>query len=207
MARIWTIDSPFMKKMTLLTNLIILNILWLVCSLPIITAGAATSAMYSVLFSYRREGTDSVVKPFFLAFRKCLKQSTVFWVIFLLLAAVLLFDALYLLSLKGTILWLPFALVVILAVIAASYVFPQIALFENRLPAMVRSSFHLFVLNLIPSVAIVLVNLLPWALLLFQPKLFLASLILWTLLGFSVCAYFNSYLLLKIFRKYIPEVD
>lgn len=207
MARIWNIDSPVMKKLAFLTNLICLNILWLVCCIPIITAGASTAAMYSVLFSYRRGETDEVMKPFFYAFKKCFKQGTIFWVVFLLLAALLFFDALYLLSQDGTMLWLPIALAAILAVIAASYVFPQIALFENTLLSMVRNGFSLCVLNLIPSIAIVLVNLFPWALLLFLPKLFLASLILWTLFGFSVSAYFNSYLLLKIFRKYMPQAD
>lgn len=207
MARIWNTDSSVAKKLALLTNLILLNVLWLLCCIPVITAGASTAAMYSVSFAYHKGETDSVLKPFFRAFRKCFRQSTVFWVIFLLLAALLFFDVMYLLSLEHSLLWLPVALVAALAVIAASYVFPQIALFDNTLPSMIRSSFSLFILNLIPSVTTVLVNLFPWAMLLFLPKLFLASLILWTLIGFSASAYLNSYLLLKIFQKYMPQSD
>ena len=45
MGNIFRWDSPLMKFMMLITNLVCLNVLWLVCCLPVVTAGAATTAM------------------------------------------------------------------------------------------------------------------------------------------------------------------
>ena len=69
-------DSPVMQKLALLTNLMLLNLLWLICSLPVLTAGAATTAMDAVIFQYLDGGDDSVIKPFFKAFAANFRQST-----------------------------------------------------------------------------------------------------------------------------------
>ena len=76
MKGIFGFDSPVMQKLALLTNLILLNFLWIICSLPIITMGAATTAMNSVIFQYLDSGNDAVIKPFFKAFVSNFRQST-----------------------------------------------------------------------------------------------------------------------------------
>ena len=43
-------DSPWVQKLALITNLVMLNILWLICCLPIFTAGAATTALFDTFF-------------------------------------------------------------------------------------------------------------------------------------------------------------
>ena len=67
-------DSPFSQKLALVGNLIMLNILWIVCSLPIITMGAATTALYYTVFQYQTNGEDAVFRPFFRGFAKNFKQ-------------------------------------------------------------------------------------------------------------------------------------
>lgn len=207
MSKIWNIDSPVMKKFALFTNLVCLNILWILFSLPVVTIGASTTALYATLFSYHRDETDAIFKPFLSAFGRNLKQSTIAWLPMCLIIAILFGDAVYILADSSgfSAAWIPVVLAAILTGIAGSYVFPQIALFDNKLRTMLRNGFHLTVLNLIPSMAILAVNLLPWILLLAKPRLFFASLPFWILCGFSLCAYINSYLLLKIFQKYLSK--
>ena len=65
MGNIFRWDSPLMKFMMLITNLVCLNVLWLVCCLPVVTAGAATTAMHYVVFQYITKQDDAVLKPFF----------------------------------------------------------------------------------------------------------------------------------------------
>ena len=76
MAGIFHPDSKLMRLMTGITNLVCLNLLWIICCIPIITAGAATTAMYSVLFAYITGQDDAVLKPFFRAFRNNFRQAT-----------------------------------------------------------------------------------------------------------------------------------
>jgi len=196
-----------MQKMTFVTNLLILNILWVLCSLPVITIGASTTAMYSVAFAYRRKETDSVIKPFFIAFRKAFAKSTICWVILLLLGIALGYDIILLIygAEMELFLCIPVILVGLLVLIEGAYLFPQLALFDNKIITMVKNSFLLFLLFPIQSIAIMILTLFPWLLLLFIPQLFWYTLLLWTLIGIAVCAYINCFLLLKIFERYMPK--
>ena len=208
MSNLWRIDSPFMQKMTAITNLVILNVLWLICSIPIVTMGAATSAMYSVLFAYRRKETDSVLKPFFTAFKKTFVQSTICWLILLALGFALCYDALLLIygAEMQLFLCIPVVLLGIFVIIIGVYIFPQIALFDNKMMPMIKNCFLLFLLNPISSVASVILTLFPVILFLFLPQIFWFTLLLWTLIGISLCASINSFLLKKIFDRYTEKI-
>lgn len=209
MSNLWRYDSPFIRFMTSVTNLVILNVLWIICSLPIITMGAATTAMYSVLFAYRRKETDSVLKPFFSAFKKGFAQSTICWLILLVLGAILGYDALLLIygAEFQLFLCIPVVILGILELIVGIYIFPQIAMFDNKLKFMLKNSFLLFMLNPIVSIAVMILALLPWILLLFFPQIFWLTLLLWTLIGVALCASINSFLLKKIFEKYTEKTE
>lgn len=209
MSNLWRMDSPFMQKMTTITNLIILNALWIICSIPIITMGAATTAMYSVLFAYRRQETDSVLKPFFSAFKKNFRRSTLCWIVLLVLILALAYDAIVLIfgAEMQLFLCIPVIIIGLMVVITIVYIFPQIALFENKTIPMIKNGFLLFVLYPLQSIAVIILTLLPLILLLFIPQLFWFSILLWTLIGISLCAKINCFLLSKIFERYIPKSE
>lgn len=62
--RIFHIDSPLMQKLSLLFDLMVLNLLTILCSLPIVTAGAAVSALYDAIWRLRQnQGTLLVAAP------------------------------------------------------------------------------------------------------------------------------------------------
>ena len=78
-----------MKILTLAANLVCLNILWLLCSLPIVTAGASTAAMYYVVFQYINDQDDAVLKPFLKAFKENFRTATPVWMLNLLIGLAL----------------------------------------------------------------------------------------------------------------------
>lgn len=210
MAGLWHPDSPVMKKITFFTNLMLLNILWILCCVPVVTAGAATSAMYSVLAAYRKDQTDEVVQPFFAAFKLNFKQSTLLWVPTGLICGVLCFDALYLTANTDSNLGfvvIPMILITVLAAVILTYGFPQIALFENSLKMILRNSIYLFLLNPIRSLFMAMINLVPFLLLLVMPALFILLLPFWVLIGFSLGAYLNLRQILQIFDKYLQKEE
>lgn len=209
MSNLWHPDSPFMQKMTFITNLLILNVLWILCSLPIITMGAATTAMYSVLFAYRRKETDSVLRPFFSAFKKNFLRSTLCWLVLLFLGIALAYDAILLIygAEMQLFLCIPVIIIAILVAIVGIYIFPQISMFENKPLAMVKNCFLLFMLNPIQSIAIMILDFFPLILFLFIPQLFWFTFLLWVLVGIALCANVSSILLWKIFDKYIPKTE
>lgn len=85
--RVFEYDSGFMKSAMLLSRLTLLNLVWLICCIPIITAGAATAAQYysaSQLF----HGNTTVLQNFKTGFKIHWKRATVIWIAFTFLATI-----------------------------------------------------------------------------------------------------------------------
>lgn len=206
--KIFKYDSPVMRVLTRLCNLIFLNVLWLLTAWPIVTIGAANAAMHAVLFQYLDEGSDAVFKPYFKAFAANFKQSTMAWIPMLLVSVILVVDALYLTNAANEaswLLWIPFALVLTVLLTMTTYVFGLIARFENTLRDTLRNSFLLFLLNLLPSISMVLVTAVPLLVYLIFPDVFLRIGILWLMLGVSGFAYVNAATMLRVFKKHMPK--
>lgn len=71
------VDGPFYRFISRLFDLIILNFLWLVFSLPIITIGASTSAAFCVTLKMAEDKEGYIGKAFLKGFRENLKQGTI----------------------------------------------------------------------------------------------------------------------------------
>ena len=82
-------DNPVWRFIGKLGDLIILNVLWIVCSIPIFTIGASTTAVYYVTLKMVRDEEDSTIKSFFRSFKSNFKQATAIWLILLAAGAVL----------------------------------------------------------------------------------------------------------------------
>lgn len=78
-----TYENPVIRFLNKMTDLMVLNILFIVCSLPVFTLGASLTAMYAVNLRSVRDGDGYVVKRFFKAFKENFRQSTVAWLIML----------------------------------------------------------------------------------------------------------------------------
>ena len=76
--KIFDLDNGFMRGLSRSTDLIVLNVLFLVCSLLVVTFGASLSALYSMTLKMVRNEEDYTVRGFFKAFRENLKQGMIF---------------------------------------------------------------------------------------------------------------------------------
>ena len=86
------INSPFMRSMAKVADIIILNFLFMLCCIPVITIGPAITALYSVTMKLVRDEEGGIVKEFFSSFRLNLKQGIVIHILFLVIAFVLFVD-------------------------------------------------------------------------------------------------------------------
>ena len=123
MKKLFSHDSNIIQSLILMFNLMVLNIFWLLLCVPVITAGAATTAMYYTLYQYVTDGSESVIKPFFKTFIKDFKQSTVYWLIMLVIGFVLWCD----ISFLSTYTQLGF-LWILLGILLLLYQFPTLSL-------------------------------------------------------------------------------
>ena len=140
--------NPFVEFLELLADLAILNVLFLLCCLPVVTAGASLAGLnYAAEKLRRQEGRP--VANFFRGFRVNFRQATIFWIIFLCLIVFLFLDlyfliqngesGLYLLLLGLVLLWLIFTFI---------YFYPLLVRFDNKLLRHVRNAFLLSLTHL-----------------------------------------------------------
>lgn len=88
MGRIFDMDSPVMRFLGRLADLMILNLVTLLCCLPVVTIGASLTAMHYVLLKMVRNEESYIVRSFFKSFKENFKQATVIWLIILLLSLI-----------------------------------------------------------------------------------------------------------------------
>lgn len=183
-------SSPLMTAVGRLMLLVVLNLCWLVCSLPLISCGAATTALYSVLLDRGESSYLSAVPSFFRAFRRQFRQSTCLWLPYLLVGAALLFDFLLLSqhqALNNTLLLMPLLLSAALWGMSQLWLYPLLALDHTRsCSAALRAAFLTALRELWRSLAGLAILTVPPALFLLYGKLFIQLLPLWVLLGFSL---------------------
>lgn len=207
MGNIFRPDSPLMRFMMLITNLIILNVLWLVGCIPMITAGASTVAMYSVLLGYITGKEDAVLKPFLRAFWDNFRVTTPLWLLNLLIGGVLAAEVFYLAADSGLWLKIIFGVLLFIYSAATSYLYPLLARHQTTGKAALFNSFALSMRHLLSSVCVVTLNALPIVLMVGFTEIFWKSILVWTLIGFSLIAYLDLRILLPVFQKYAPSAE
>ncbi len=82
-------NSKFNQIIGLILDCLFLCLLWLVSSVPVVTAGAATTALYHTVDKVLRREEGSIWKEYWRVFRRDFKRATALWGIMLLIFAVL----------------------------------------------------------------------------------------------------------------------
>ena len=149
--KFFSYESKFSQLLLKLCNACMLNVLWFVCSLPIVTMGAATTALYYACLKIVRDEDSHVAAQFFRSFRQNFRQATQIWLILLGCGLFLGLDGYILYHLRLTsggtmgVIW-TLALAVVIAaavvlVIVLEHVFPLLASVENTIRAMLKNAF------------------------------------------------------------------
>ena len=149
--KIFSYDSKFSQLLLKLCYACYLNLLWLVCSLPIVTVGASTTALYYSCLKIVRDEDSHVGACFFRSFRENFRQATALWLILLGLGLFLAGDGYIVYHLRQSaegpmaVVWtLILAMVIaggIVYVIVLEYVFPLVASVSNTNTAMLKNAF------------------------------------------------------------------
>jgi len=202
MGKMFSMDGPLFKFLDKTVNLIFLNILWIIFSIPVITVGASTTAMFSVMMKMARDREGYMWQGFWKAFKENFKQSTKIWLIFLAAMSIVAFDiyAFYMLLdlsfgkyigaiLIGVFIILAFGLV---------YVFALQAQFENKIKQTIINAFLMAAKHIAWTILLLFI----WLLTIFAVYLFWA-IAGWCIIGIG--AYMCSKIYNKLFRRYIPE--
>ena len=209
MGGFFSLDSKFMRTMSMIADLIILNVIYLVTCLPVITIGAASTAMYTVCFRLGTAREGSLVKGYFRAFRDEFRQATLIWLFLLLFGAASCVNIFIFLSMDGWMhyLFFPFVLFLLVVLMMTGYAFPLLSQFRNDTKSVIKNALIFSVAYLPRTVLIVVINVFPWALLLTNLYLFLQVGFMWVIIYFAAAAYINARLLKKVFAPYMEQEE
>lgn len=198
-------DTPAAVLLRLLADLMILNLLTLICSFGVVTVGASLSAMYAVLFQRERdEGMVSTIKTFFHAFVRNFFMATALELVVVLVAGVAAGDVWFAVNSEQplrTIYTVVGTVIGILAVILFIMAFAQQSIYRNTLFGYLKNS---VVLSLCAPVQLLLALAAwvgPWLLGILEPEVFVQLGVMYLLWGFSFPAWCTVKLLKKVFDR------
>ncbi len=203
-------DSRIMIFLSRVADLVILNILWLVCCVPVVTIGASTTAMYHVIRHWQKDSVSSIMRDFFQSFKEDFKQATPVYLILLIPTAAVVMNAMLIFNPENSaavpsyllVIWFISALILLFI---SSFVYPVMAFFADSIFKTLRNAMVLALANLPRTILISILNLLPVILLFVNLSFFLQSSIFWLLIGGALVAYLNMSILKPVFKKLVPS--
>lgn len=198
-------NSPVIAFLNKMTDLLLLNLLYLVCCLPIVTIGAATTALYYVSIVSIRSGDGYVIRRFLDSFRKNFKQATIIWLVLLCIGVVLGIDLFFWYRMGSGFSKVMFCIsmvpTVVVAIIAL-WIFPVLSKLEGGIKTTIKNAAAFGVGYFFPYtlILIVLTGVFIWANL---NSLGMNAITL--MIGFALFAYIKSFFIYKVMMNHIDE--
>ena len=209
MNRFFSMDNKFFVFMGKVADLCLLNLICLVCCIPIVTAGASITALYYVTLKMVRNEESYIFRSFFKSFKQNFRQATIIHLI-MVAAAVLLYLDTNIVKVMGEpmsqIMSVIFAVFTLVYAMILLYLYPILAKFYNSVKNTFTNAILMAIRHLPYTIIMLIICALP-LLIFFVPSLQMQMtlILLLLLFGMAVIAYLNSFFLVKIFDKYIPE--
>lgn len=194
-----------MKFLGRIGDIIILNLIFVVTSLPVITIGTALSALYTVAMKLARGEDPSILKEYMKAFRRNMKPATIGWLIMAAAGAFIFVDFRLAGVFNGTaytVMRLLLAMIFGVWVLTFLYLFPYIARFENTVFHSIKNALFLSAAHVPSTVMMLVISVGLIVATLFTSRTFVIGTIAWFFAGFAVVAYTQAFLFVRIFAKY-----
>lgn len=205
-------DNPFFRFMGRVADLMILNLIFIVCCIPVVTIGPAITAMYYTTLKMVRNEESYIVKGFFHSFKQNLKQG-IFINLILLAVGVFLFLDLRIVvgnfqGFAGKAMYVVIWLGIVLYAMIFVYIYPLLSRFYNTIRNTFINAILISIRHLPKTVLLILLTLCP-ILIFFIPQTMISSLLilLFILVGFATLAYAKSMILVKILDNYMPPEE
>jgi len=201
-------DSRLMKLLTLLGQLMVLNILWLLCCLPVLTIGPSTTALYVLLRRIIRGEPPRLLTDFFRAFRENFLKGFLLNLILLLPMLQMLYFFFMMRTgqiVSGGPLRVFSWIAIVIIGMVWSYVWPLNAWFENSVSQTLKNALLLPVSSPIAGLLVTGLNLCPLIVLYMSLEAYFGLMYFWLTLGGALIAFFNTRLLLAQFRPFMPQ--
>lgn len=204
MGRFFNYENGIFTFLGKVTDVIIISMLWLVCSIPIFTLGASTTALYYTMNKTIRHNRGYAWKEFFGSFKSNFKQSTVVWLVALAMYIVASVDIFLVRQMKDIIKIASFLNVVFIVMLVfvtmwCLYVFPYMARFENTTKQTMKNCILIAIGNFPRTILLLILFAVAVVAFFFVPmsSLFVPGVYMWI----------ATFIIEPAFRKYMTPED
>lgn len=203
-------SEKILNGLSKLGDMFILNFIYVLSCIPIITIGASTTALYYTTLKMAENNESYVWRDYWKAFKSNLKQAMVIWLIVFAGWAVVALDFLIAggLSMQlGTVVAIGVVVVAVFLGILGLYVFPLLARFDNTVVRTMKNAVMIAIRHLPSTILIALIHAAPLLVAFVSIEAFLKGFIVIMLFAASPLAYLESKLFVKVFRRYYPKTE
>ena len=206
MRSFFDLDNPFIQFLNRLTDVVILNVICLICCIPIVTIGTSITALHYVTMKMARNEEGYIVSDFFKSFRENFRQSAIIWGIFLLVTIFFYID-IRIFNADAVSFPKAFKLIIYMlyffVCLTAMYAFPLLGRFSNTVVNTIKNAFLMSIIHVFKSLLMAAIYILPVLILPLHGTLMGVYL----LFGIAGPAYANSFIWKGIFKRYEPEEE
>jgi uncharacterized membrane protein YesL len=197
--KLFNLDSPIMVLLGKMADLMIINILTILCSLPLITVGPAFRAAHYVCLKIVRDEECYIIRSYFKSFKENFVQGTLIWIMILAAAGILAGDY-FIITKSGLefsrVLKIAIIVVGVVVVFMTVYVFPSLAKFDNTIWATIKNSFLMSIWQFPKTILMLIIYVAPIILAIFVYQ----AIPVVMLLGIAVPVYLSAMLYNKFFQ-------
>lgn len=205
MQKILTLENPVFQFLEKIFNLMVANLLFIICSIPVVTFGASLAGLLQVVQDQIFNEDQPTVRRFFHGFQENFRQATAAWMMLMIflvgMGCNMMLITVYLNGWVAQILKIIVYVLVALVVCIMSYVFPLMIRYRNSMREHLNNSLILTVVKLPRTIAMGVLNTLFFWIPFFSMQVFLSTMVFWLVIGFAFIAYSDTRLLAPVFRQ------
>ena len=196
----FNINAPFWQFMTLCTRYFILNVLFVVTLIPVVTIGPARAALYSTVFAYSDNEDINLGREYLRRFKREFLRGIGSSILFVVVLGAAAFSIVFWNSLDTDLAYVVLPVLIVVSVLVAltfEYYYPLQARYENTFLGTLANAFRMPWAAFGQTLALIAIDVMAAALIAFTSWMRLAVIIL----GFSWLAYAKSLILLRAFAR------
>ena len=201
-------DSKFWHFATLVADFILLNLLFIVLCIPVVTIGSAVSALIHTTLKLSEDDNRTIIKPFWNEFKRDITKKMVLWIVYLVLIAAMVYMAQFywnfannnvdLFRIIGFMLFVLSALILVTTIVASIIGLAMTTKYFSPIKRLIKNSYLLIIVMPFQSLIMASAFVIATIFFIYQTvPVFLFFLVI----GFAGLAYTFAPLIREIFTK------
>ncbi|WP_096816863.1 YesL family protein [Lactococcus fujiensis] len=204
MDKLLSIDSPVMKGLTFVVNLVLLNILFILTSLPIITVGASLCALQTSIQNILHKKDSSITKNYLRIFKANFKNSTLFYLVTIFLTGIMYLDFRLISRFPIVVKYgigMTIILIILSLIILMSYYYAYIGRYENSIKTTLKNIGMISLQNLFQTIFLVIYNIFIIYFTFSSPASLITMIYFGTFIGFALINLGSGIIIKQVFDK------